>query len=98
MISFVGIQNDTRLRANPWVVDLEKGSDKGGDKGGDAAFGFGPRICGGKQFALVELMSFVSVFLAHARFESTSSAEPIFHWKAQMLRQGGQAVRVTALA
>ena len=102
LISFVGIQNDTQLRANPWVVDLEKGiekgGDKGGDKGGETAFGFGPRICGGKQFALVELMSFLSVFLAQARFESTSSAEPVFHWKAQMLRQGGQAVRVTALA
>jgi cytochrome P450 len=50
--------------------------------------------CGGKQFALVELMAVLSVFLANARFEPTSDAPVRFFWKSQMLREGGQRVRV----
>lgn len=94
LISFVGIQHDTRLRANPWVLDIGEGTGKDGD----TAFSFGPRICGGKQFALVELMTFLSVFLTQARFELTSQEPPVFHWKSQMLRQGRHPVRVVSLA
>lgn len=93
LISFVGIQHDTRLRANPWVLDIGEGTGKDGD----TAFSFGPRICGGKQFALVELMTFLSVFLTQARFELTSQEAPVFRWKSQMLHQGGQPVRVVSL-
>lgn len=93
LISFIGIQHDERYRNAPWSlnIDHEINSKVAGDT---IAFGFGPRICGGKNFALVELITFLSVFLNRARFTLTSDAPPVFHWKSQMLREGGQPVRV----
>ena len=93
MISFVGITHDARLRDDPWVYDTGKEQESPGG-GESTVFSFGPRVCGGKQFALVELMAVLSVFLANARFEPTSSDPVSFFWKSQMLREGGQRVRV----
>jgi cytochrome P450 len=93
MISLVGLSHDERLRKNPWDYDTSKGVGSRG-AGEKIAFSFGPRICGGKQFALVELMAVLAVFLAHARFEPTSDEPVRFFWKSQMLREGGQRVRV----
>lgn len=53
--------------------------------------------CSGKQFALVELMTVLSVFLTQAHFELTSQEPPVFHWQSWMLRQGGHPVRVVSL-
>jgi len=97
LISFVGIQRDARLRANPWVLDIGDEAMKPGS-GEGTAFSFGPRVCGGKQFALVELATILSLFLANASFELTSDDPPRFYWKSQMLRQGGQPVRVRPIA
>lgn len=96
MISFIGIQHDRRHRTNPWVPDI--GEEAGRPASGEqTSFSFGPRVCGGKQFAMVELVTFLSVFLIKARFELTSNDAPAFRWKSQMLREGGQPVRVVAL-
>lgn len=53
-------------------------------------------ICGGKQFALVELVTALSVFLTQAHFELTSQEPPVFHWQSRMLRQEGRPVRVVS--
>jgi cytochrome P450 len=96
LVSFIGIQHDARFNPAPWSIDLDGGT--GSKVAGDTvAFSFGPRVCGGKHFALVELAAFLAQFLRLARFELTSEAEPVFHWKSQMLREGGQPVRVVRL-
>lgn len=96
MISFIGIQHDKRFRADPWVLNIDDYPRQKTD-GENMAFSIGPRICGGKNFALVEIITFLSVFLNLARFELTSDEEPSFHWKSQMLREGGQPVKVILL-
>lgn len=96
LISFVGIQHDRRHRPDPWRLHVDSDTRRRTGAGVHTAFSFGPRICGGKQFALVELMAFVFVLLLEARFEPTSLDAPRFHWKSQMLREGGQPVRVSA--
>jgi cytochrome P450 len=97
IISFIGVQHDARLRASPWELQLpgEKRTGKGG--GTATAFSAGPRVCGGKQFAMVELMAALLECLLSATFTLTSDAPPRYHWKSQMLREGGQPVRVTHL-
>lgn len=93
LISFIGIGHDARRRANPWAPILGD-SAHGPTSGNRMAFSVGPHVCGGKLFAMVELMAALSVFLRHARFELSSDAAPEFQWKAQMFRQGGQPVVV----
>lgn len=97
MISFIGIQHDERFHKTPWELNIQQAkvaplTNK--TSGISTAFSFGPRVCGGKQFALVELAGFLSVFLAYGRFELTSTDQPTFYWKSQMLHQGGQPVKV----
>jgi cytochrome P450 len=96
LISLIGAGHDTQLRENPWELTLD-GARRSGDAGTHLAFGAGARVCGGKQFALVEVMTILDVFLRHAQFELTSNAAPRFHWKAQMLRAGGQPVMLHRL-
>jgi cytochrome P450 len=94
MVSFIGVQHDRRFRADPWAVALETAHAPAA--GASTAFGHGPRSCEGKHFALFELMIFLSIFLARARFELTSDEPPTFRWKSQMLREGGQPLRLVA--
>lgn len=97
LISFVGIQHDERYRADPWQLSLDRKARRGVVAGVHTAFSFGPRICGGKQFALVELMALMHTMLLHARYEVTSMEPPRFRWKAQMLHEKGQPVRAVPL-
>lgn len=92
MISFIGIQHDKRFRADPWALNIDD-HKKQKVSGENMAFSIGPRICGGKHFAMVEVTTFLSVFLDKVRLELTSDTPPVFHWKSQMLRKGGQPVR-----
>ncbi|MCD9087690.1 cytochrome P450 [Stenotrophomonas sp. SY1] len=96
LISFIGIGHDAHMRDDPWTL---AGTPvvRGPTAGNRMAFSIGPRICGGKLFALVELMGALAAFLRHARFELTCDSPPRFHWKAQLLREGGHPVRVTPL-
>ncbi|MDH7785449.1 cytochrome P450 [Ochrobactrum sp. 19YEA23] len=96
IVSFIGIQLDRRFRADPWALDMDDIATQKAT-GETMAFSIGPRICGGKQFALLELVTFLSVFLNCARFELTSNKPPSYFWKSQMLREGGQPVRVVGL-
>ncbi len=96
ILSFIGVQHDRRFRADPWALDV---SSENTNKTDDdrVAFSFGARICGGKQFALLEMITILSVLVANARFELTSEEAPAFKWKTQLVAEGGQPVRVSAL-
>ncbi|OHT18196.1 cytochrome P450 [Edaphosphingomonas haloaromaticamans] len=93
-VSIPGVQHDARLHTDPWALHLDRYRNNA-SAGSNIAFIFGPRVCGGKKFALVELAAFVATFLKRADFALTSDAPPRFHWKSLMLREGGQPVRVT---
>lgn len=97
MISLIGVGHDTRLRADPFALDLGPAARRSRDAGVVTGFSAGPRVCGGKQFALLEAITFLATFLKKARFSLTSDAPPRFHWKAQLVREGGQPVHVAAL-
>lgn len=97
LISFIGIQHDERLQPDPWVPHLGDAQHPPATRKGsgtNTAFSFGPRVCGGKHFALIELAGFLHVFLTRGIFTLTSDAPPAFYWKSQMLHDGGQPVHV----
>ncbi|WP_168189666.1 cytochrome P450 [Limnobaculum zhutongyuii] len=98
IISFIGIMRNQNVYQNPAELNLRDDdysplNDK--ESGIGISFSHGPRICGGKDFALVELAGFVYTFLKQASFTLTSDLPPRFYWKSQMVNQGGQPVRVT---
>lgn len=92
LVSLIGVQNDDGA-GRRWEMNLD--SD---DQERDSfAFSLGPRACGGKQFALLEMAAFLFIFLKSARFELTSDVAPSFYWKSQMVRKGGHPVRLIEL-
>lgn len=95
LLSFIGIQHDRRFRDNPWKVQETDTEVFTTGSGQNTAFSLGGRVCGGKSFAILELITFLSVFVSRGVFESTSDEAPRFFWKSQLLREGGQRVRVS---
>jgi cytochrome P450 len=97
MISWIGVQHDARRVPDPWRMRLDRSGD---DRrlGSRTAFSLGPRMCGGKQFALVEMAAILREFLRSARFTLLDDAPPRFHWRSQLLREGGQPVLVELMA
>lgn len=94
MISFIGVQHDRRFKTDPRALNIDDYENLK-VSGHNMSFSVGPRVCGGKQFALVELVTFLSVFLYHVILELTDDTQPNFYWKSQMLQAGGHPVRVT---
>lgn len=97
MISLIGVQHNRQLHTNPWALNLgtpEHPAQNQKNSGVNTAFSSGPRVCGGKHFALVELAGILHTFITHARFELTSLTPPVFSWKSLLVREGGQPVRV----
>lgn len=92
-ISIIGIQHDAQIHPDPWQPHLQRYRNNA-SAGANVGFIFGPRVCGGKKFALIELATFIAVFLRDAQLSLTSDAAPTFYWKSLMLRNGGQPVHV----
>lgn len=97
IISFVGVQHDVRIQPAPWNLHAGCNARRGIGSGLCTAFSAGQRVCGGKHFAIVELMAVLTVFLLEMRVELISDEAPRFHWKSQMLREGGHPVRLTSI-
>ena len=97
IISFIGIMHDEQQYQNPWGINITPPpycplKDK--NSALNLAFSRGPRICGGKDFALIEMASLVYIFLKYACFSLTSDSLPVFHWRSQLLCKDGQPVKV----
>ncbi|WP_066567176.1 cytochrome P450 [Snodgrassella sp. CFCC 13594] len=90
-VSLVGIAYDMQTHKNPWVPNLEEALNNKLDKtqGRYSAFSFGPRVCGGKGFAMVELLSVMDTVCNKVHVETLDSGVPNFHWKSKMLYRGG---------
>lgn len=98
LVSFVGVNHDGRVRKDPWQIDVSDFATGGPVCGRTTSFSLGPRICGGKHFALVEMAGFIAALLDKVHFEPTSVGKPCFRWKSQMLHEGGLPVRAIPLA
>jgi len=97
LVSFVGVNHDSRMREDPWRIDVSDLATGCPVSGRTTSFSLGPRVCGGKHFALVEMAGFIGALLDKVRFEPTCMQEPRFRWKSQMLHEGGLPVRAIAL-
>lgn len=93
LISLVGIQYDRRRREDPWQIRLDPEVHGGATH--SISFSLGPRVCGGKRFAMFELMALLVVFLRNATFRPTSDAPPRFRFQTQLMHEGGQPVAVS---
>jgi cytochrome P450 len=94
LVSIVGVQHGTQSGSDPWSVDIDAADARAANVGHSFTFSVGPRVCAGARFAVIEMMSFLAVFLRDARFELTSTAPPRFRWQSQLLHEGGQPVKV----
>ncbi|MCX6907582.1 MAG: hypothetical protein NTY01_06015, partial [Verrucomicrobia bacterium] len=68
----------------------------GAGTGTHSSFIWGPRVCGGRNFALRELTTVLGVLIDQLRFEVTRDEPLEFEWVGQMRRQGGHRVRALA--
>ncbi|KRW59834.1 cytochrome P450 [Pseudomonas sp. TTU2014-080ASC] len=93
-VSIIGIQHDALRHPDPWRPHLERYRNNA-CAGANVGFIFGPRVCGGKKFALIELATFMAVFLRDAELTLLSTDQPRFYWKSLMLREGGQPVHIS---
>jgi cytochrome P450 len=95
IVSLVGVNHIGLARDNPWTPDLDAAAREGKGMGTGlvSSFAWGKRICGGRQFALMELAATLSVLIHKLRFE-VSRHEPVeYEWMGQMRRKGGHRVR-----
>lgn len=93
LVSFIGVNHCQALQATLGAVDINEGFERLA-YGDGASFTPGPRMCRGKQFAMLEVVSVLATFLAKARFSLMSGVTPKYRWKGQMLNAGRQPVRV----
>ena len=98
IVSLVGINTKGLQRANPWVPDIDAAALEGSGMGTGAHTGFiwGPRVCGGRNFSLLELTIVLSELLHDLRFEATENTPLEYEWIGQMRRKGGHRVKALA--
>lgn len=96
IVSLVGVNHKGLARTDPWVPDIDAAMREGigAGSGTHSSFIWGPRVCGGRDFALLELSVVLGV-LVH-EFQCTASSQEAleYEWVGQMRRKGGHRVRV----
>ena len=104
LISLIGLHTNPDWRDNPWTVDLAAARAHHNRLGSGlgTAFGLGERACGGRMFAMTELRSLLVYLLTHTRLEPVLAEPPHamldLEWRSQMVRRGGQRVRLFSMA
>lgn len=95
-ISIIGLNHSRRLRPDPWQIYLEpRVADQGRQP--SMTFSAGPRVCGGRHFAVTEVLTVLAVILDEARLELTSPTQPSFRWCFSLNPKSGHAVRTTPM-
>ena len=96
VVSLVGINHKARQRPNPWLPDIDAALQEGKGAGTSThtSFIWGPRVCAGRNFAILELRVVLAELLHQLRFEVSEQVPVELEWVGQMRRKGGQRVRV----
>ncbi|MFG5775884.1 cytochrome P450 [Comamonas sp. J-3] len=96
VVSLVGINEKTRDRANPWLPDIDAARQEGHGPGTSThtSFIWGPRVCAGRNFAMLELGVVLAELVQQLRFEVSEPAAIELEWVGQMRRKGGHRIRV----
>jgi cytochrome P450 len=96
MISIVGLNHSRLGRSDPWAIQLQPASET--DRLPNLTFSAGPRVCGGRHFAVAEVMTVLAVMLNAIRLELTSQEAPSFRWCFSLNPRNGHPVRATPLS
>lgn len=95
-VSIIGLNHSKKMRPDPWQIRLEPHvPDRG--RPPNMTFSAGPRVCGGRHFAVTEVLTVLAVILDKARLELTSATKPSFRWCFSLNPKSGHAVRATAI-
>lgn len=95
IVSLVGINHKGLRRADPWIPDIDAAMQEGQGMGTGthSSFIWGPRVCGGRNFALQELGIVLAELINRLSFEVSEQAPLEYEWVGQMRRLGGHRVR-----
>lgn len=98
IVSLVGVNHHGLRRVNPWVPDIDAArlEGQGPGSGTHSSFIWGPRVCGGRNFALLELSIVLAELIQRLQFEVSEQAPLEYEWVGQMRRKGRHRVRVSA--
>lgn len=88
IISILGLLYNPEDDIEKWLLNRHN------DLNHNLAFGYGQRICGGKQYATVELIYLVTALLQNFDCELVKDEPVVFHWYAQLNRLGGHPIRL----
>lgn len=89
---------ECRLRRDTlWVPDIDAAAREGMGPGTgvQSSFTWGPRVCGGRNFALLELSIVLGELIHRLRFATMEEQQPMeYEWVGQMHRLEGHRVEV----
>lgn len=88
MISLVGMLYDPNDDMEQWIMDKKHQIKH------NLAFSYGQRICGGKQYATVELVYLLAAILQEFDIVLLRDDPIIFHWYSQLNRLGGHPIQL----
>lgn len=95
LISIIGLNHLRRPGEDPGQVHLQPGSEHG--RAPSLTFSAGPRVCGGRHFAVAEVMTVLAAILSEVRLELTASEPPSFRWCLSLNPRHGHPVRAADL-
>lgn len=98
IVSLIGVNRKAMARPDFWIPDIDAAAREGVGTGTGihSSFTWGARVCGGRNFALLELTTVLSFLIAELHLELSEDLPVENEWVGQMRRKGGHRVRVTA--